>query len=642
MASPVYGWCGKILKVDLSLGKIMELDTMAYADRFLGGRGVATRIYWDEVGPDVGAFDPENRLILMTGPLAATGAQAASRFEVVGKSPMTLPEGFCYGNLGGYFGPFMKKAGYDGVVVFGRAEKPCYIYVEDGKAEIRDAAGLWGTGVYETRDRLKERHGKNVRFVATGPAGENLCRAANIITDNEGSATGGWGAVMGSKHLKAIAVNGSGSPTVARPEELRELNRLIVHLSKREPPPVPFPGDQVTRVGRAPCFQCGLDCTMRSTYRTLSGKEVIRKCQSTFVYLPWVARRPGEPIETAVNATAVCNDLSLCTMEIANVIQWLTACHKAGCLTEKETGLDMSTLGTPEFFEHLTGMIARREGFGDILAEGLVRAGEQLGGQAKALFTNEIRDVGSGAGYSPREYITNGMLYALEPRQPIAALHEVSRLIGQWVANQARPGSSPVTSEVYRAAAERFWGGGKAWDLTTIEDKAQAAIKIQNRTYFKDSLPLCDSSWPLMISQTTEDHIGDPTLESRVFSVVTGIDTDEAGLQRYGDRIFNQQRAVLLREGWRPVQDDTPAEFNFTDPVQYVFMNPKVLVPGPGEEVLCLRGKTLDRSAYEEMRRQFYELRGWDAATGLQKQATLAELGLADLADELKKIGRLG
>ena len=106
----IYGWCGKILKVDLSQDRITELDTMDYADRFLGGRGIASRIYWEEVGADVSAFDPENGLIFMTGPLGATGAQGASRFEVVGKSPMLLPEGFCYGNLGGFFAPCLKKA----------------------------------------------------------------------------------------------------------------------------------------------------------------------------------------------------------------------------------------------------------------------------------------------------------------------------------------------------------------------------------------------------------------------------------------------------------------------------------------------------------------------------------------------------
>jgi aldehyde:ferredoxin oxidoreductase len=635
----IFGWCGKIIKVDLSHGRITELNTMDYADRFLGGRGIASRIYWEEVGSDVSAFDPENRLIFMTGPLEATGVQGASRFEVVGKSPMLLPEGFCYGNLGGFFGPYLKRAGYDGIVIRGRSAKPVYLWINDGKAQILDASMLWGKGVYAVQDMLKAAHGKNVRSVTTGIAGENMCRSANLMTDNEGSATGGFGAVMGSKNLKAIAVLGSASPLVADPEALKELNRLAIHLNRREPLFVPFPQDQVRRTGRSSCFQCGLDCVMRNAFRTASGKAVVRKCQSMFVYFPWVAGRPGESMETAVEATGICNDLSICTMEMANIIHWLTACYRSGYLTDRETGLDISKLGTREFFENLAGMIARREGFGAILAEGLLRAGEQLGAEAKDHFSNEVSGVGDGATYSAREYLTNGLLYALEPRQPIAMLHEISRLTGMWVMNRKDPKSSPVTSDVFRGAAAKFWGHAKAWDLTTHDGKAMAAAKIMDRTLVKDSLVLCDSSWPLMVSWNTADRVGDPRLESRIFTAVTGIQTDEAGLNEYGERIFNLQRAILLREGRRPKEDDALAEFNFTDPVQTVFMNPEVIVPGPGAEVISRKGRTLDRNAFEAMRREFYELRGWNADSGLQKVQTLERLGLSDLVAGLEQIG---
>ncbi|MGB5922701.1 MAG: aldehyde ferredoxin oxidoreductase C-terminal domain-containing protein, partial [Syntrophobacteria bacterium] len=538
---------------------------------------------------------------------------------------------FCYGNLGGFFGPFLKKAGYDGVVISGRSAKPVYLWIHDGKAEILDGSLLWGKGVYEVRDILKKSHGKNVRFVTTGVAGENMCRSANLMTDNEGSATGGFGAVLGSKNLKAVAVLGTGSPLVARPEELKELNKLTIHLNKRDPLHAPFPEEQVRRTGQSSCFQCGLDCKYRNSFRTASGKNVVRKCQSMFVYLPWVFGRPGESTETAVDATGICNDLSLCTMEMYNVVQWLDTCYKSGYLTDKQTGLDISKLGTREFFENLATMIARRQGFGDILADGLLRAGENLGEEARAHFSNEVSGVGDGSSYSAREYLMNGLLYALEPRQPIAMLHEISWLTGLWVMNQANPKSSPVTSEVFRAAATTFWGSDKAWDLNTHEGKAVAAARIIDRTYVKDSLLLCDSAWPLMVSWNTPDHLGDPTLESRTFSAVTGIETDEAGLHHYGERIFNLQRSILLREGRRPKVDDVPEEFNFIDPVETVFMNPDVIVPGPGEEVISRKGQTLDRDVFEEMRKEFYELRGWDSESGLQKAETLERLGLSDL-----------
>jgi len=641
MAVNTFGWCGKILNVDLSNSRVTERDTMDYAERFLGGRGIATRIYWEEVGPDVGAFDPENRLILMSGPLGATGVQGASRFEVVGKSPMLLPEGFCYGNLGGFFGPYLKRAGYDGVIISGRSEKPVYLWIHDKKAQILDASLLWGKGVYAVGDILKEMHGKHVRFVTTGVAGENMCRSANLMTDNEGSATGGFGAVMGSKNLKALAVLGTKSPLVANSEKLKELNKLAIHMNKRDPIQVPFPEEQVRRTGKSSCYQCGLDCKYRNSFRTASGKDVVRKCQSMFVYLPWVFQRPGESTETAVDATGICNDLSICTMEMANIIHWLDSCYQSGYLTDKETGLDISKLGTHAFFETLAKMIAHRQGFGDILAEGLLRAGEKLGDRAKAHFANEVSDVGDGATYSGREYLMNGLLYALEPRQPIAMLHETSWLTGLWAMNQANPGSSPVTSKVFRAAATKFWGHEKAWDLNAHEGKAMAAVNIMNRTYVKDSLLLCDSSWPIMVSWNTPDHVGDPGLESRIFSAVTGIVTDETGLNQYGERIFNLQRGVLLKEGRRPKADDVPEEFNFTDPVETVFMNPDVIVPGPEQEVISRKGQTLDRGVFEAMRKEFYDLRGWDSESGLQKAKTLERLGLSDLVQDLKQMNMI-
>ena len=214
MTAYSHGWCGRILNVDLSNRRISEQETRSFAADYLGGRGIATRIYWDSADAGAGAFDPENLLIFMTGPLGATGAQGASRFVVAGKSPMRRPEGFCCGNLGGYFGPQLKRAGFDGLVITGASEAPVYLLIENGTAELRDAASLWGKGVYATAEQLRAYHGKTVRYVATGVAGENRCRSATVLTDNEGSATGGFGAVMGSKRLKAVAVLGTGHPAV--------------------------------------------------------------------------------------------------------------------------------------------------------------------------------------------------------------------------------------------------------------------------------------------------------------------------------------------------------------------------------------------------------------------------------------------
>lgn len=638
MAEPICGWSGKILKVDLSRPEIVEIDTRDYADRFLGGRGIATRLYWEEVRPEVGALDPENRLILMAGPLGATGVQGASRFEVVSKSPMLLPEGFCYGNMGGYFAPYLKKAGYDGISVSGRAERLSYVLVTDGRAEIRHASFLRGKSVSEVRDALQAEHGKNVHFVTTGLAGENLCRSATLMTDHEGSATGGFGAVLGSKNLKAVAVVGTGRPAVARRSELTGLNRLSIKLSRRGTLRMPLPREQIRYTGKASCYQCGLDC-LRGVFRTASGKEAVRKCQSLVFYMPYAFMRPDGDADTAVDATTICNEYSLCTMEMANLIEWLAACHRQGLLTDEAIGLDMSEIGGGAFIRDLVKRIARREGLGDLLAEGILRAGEKLGPETRALFTDNMAGVGLTGAYAPREYITNALLYAMEPRQPIAMLHEVSYLIARWLLHLIRPGLSPTTAAVFREAATRFWGSDEAWDLTSYEGKALAAAIIQDRTVMKDSLVLCDCAWPIMDSFETPDHVGDPTLESRLFSAVTGIDTDERGLRAYGERIFNQQRAILLREGWKAKEGDVPAEYNFIEPVEFDLLNPRLIVPGPTEEPVSIRGNVLDRQKFEEMREEYYVLRGWDPGTGLQKRETLARLGMGDVAEELDGLG---
>jgi len=144
-----------------------------------------------------------------------------------------------------------------------------------------------------------------------------------------------------------------------------------------------------------------------------------------------------------------------------------------------------------------------------------------------------------------------------------------------------------------------------------------------------------------MVSWNTPDRVGDPTLESQTFSAVTGIETDEAGLNEYGERIFNLQRGILLREGLQTETDDVPDAFNFTDPVESVFMNPDVVVPGPGEEVISRKGKTLEQDEYDAMKKEFYDLRGWDSKSGHQRAGTLERLGLSDLVEDLSRIGRV-
>ena len=213
--------------------------------------------------------------------------------------------------------------------------------------------------------------------------------------------------------------------------------------------------------------------------------------------------------------------------------------------------------------------------------------------------------------------------------------------MGEWVSYLNDPKSSPVTADVFRAVALKFWGHEKAWDLMTHKGKACAAAKIIDRTIVKDSLGLCDAVWPIMSSWNTPDYVGDPTMESRIFHAATGIEIDEAGLNKYGERIFNLQRAILLREGLQPEKDDFPAEFNFTNPVKEIYLNPDVIVPDRGEKVISRKGQTLDRKTYDRMLKEFYKIRRWDPESGLQRADILCSQRLSDLAQDLNKIDLL-
>ena len=218
-----YGYAGQILKIDLSCRTSETVSSEPYI-RFIGGRGFAARLYWEEVPPGVSAFSEDNRLIFAVGPLAGVPVIGGSRWGIYGKSPIPAPHTFSYSNLGGRWGAELKFAGYDGLVIRGRSDKPVYILFRDGAVEFKDASALWGKGAAQTREIIKRDLGSDVRVVAVGPAGENLVSAGGLLADADASGSAGLGAVMGSKRLKAVAVKGTGKKVnVAHPETLKQL-----------------------------------------------------------------------------------------------------------------------------------------------------------------------------------------------------------------------------------------------------------------------------------------------------------------------------------------------------------------------------------------------------------------------------------
>ena len=634
------GYTGKILRVDLSSGSITETSTMDYVDRFLGGRGLAAKIYWDEAPPEVSPFHPENRLIFATGPLAGLSGVHGSRWQVCGKSPATTPEHFCYSNLGGTWGANLKFAGYDALVVQGKSDRPIYLFIQDGVTDIRDASHLWCKSTTEVREILKGELGSSVTVVATGPAGENEVVFATILADEDAVGCCGIGAVMGSKKLKAIAVRGSRKVKVADPQKFQELTRHISELTRRSGFTVlpEITDDALKRMKRGYCYGCKSQgfCD-RFIYRAQNGREGKFMCGAAAFYVPWSQRYYGEWNDVPFFATKLCDDYGLDTSATKVMITWLSDCFEAGILTDENTGIPLSKLGSLEFIEALLKKIAYRDGFGETLARGTIEAANSVGVRAKELIT-DYTFKGQTAVYTPRTYITTGLLWAMEPRRPIQQLHEVVYVASYpWMDWVNKKEHSYLSTDAVRTIARKFWGSELAADFSTYEGKALAAKKIQDRRMVEESLILCDLYWPILSVEFSENHVGDPSLESKLFSAVTGKEVDEEELYAIGERIWNLQRAILIREGDKGRESDIIPEFWYTIPVESEVYNPECLVPGKDGEIVSKIGTVVDREKFEKLKDEYYRLRGWDVATGLQTRAKLEQIGLQDIVADLER-----
>lgn len=630
-------YAGNILKVDLSKGKMVDLPTNDYTDRFIGGRGLAAKLYWDTVPPDTGALDPDNCLIFATGPLAGFPRLGGSRWQICGKSAAMEPHYFSHANLGGSWGPRMKFSGYDAIAVQGRAENPVYLFVHDGKAEIRDAAFTWGKTAKETQAILKTELGKGSRVVATGPAGENLVTFATVLADDDASGSSGFGAIMGSKNLKAIAVAGDKKPTAANPEKLAEVTDDIFRL-RGEHGKHPHPWMHEGHTRQNICYGCVSGCA-RQYYQTSDKKKVKFFCQAADMYQEAVIHHYGDWNEVVVQAAELCHTYSLDTFVMEPMIAWLAGCFKSGILSEKDTGLPLSKIGSAEFIETLVQKISFREDFGDVLARGTLAAAAEVGQNAEKLIGDSISTRASDLSmYDPRLYIVTGLLYATEPRKPIQQLHDISWTLMEWEVTAPEKVPGQITGKEFGEIAEKFWGSRAAGDMSINEGKALAAKTIQDRNYAKESLILCDFLFPVI---WTEGRVGDPTVESRVFSAVTGKETDQAGLNRMGERIFNLQRAIRLREGWAGRQGDTLREVFYEIPIKSVRFNSDCLVPGPYGEPVSRRGAVVEKDQFEGLKDEYYQLRGWDVSSGLPTRATMQALELEDIADDLETRGLL-
>jgi aldehyde:ferredoxin oxidoreductase len=636
-----FGYAGKILKVDLSTGKSIEIVTRDYTEKYLGGRGIAARLFWEMVPARTMAYDPDNCLICATGPVTGFLGLAGCRWVMCGKSAAHQPEAFSYGNLGGKWGSALKYGGYDALAITGKAEKPVYVYIHDGVVEIKDATSLWGLSTFATEDSIKTDLGKGVSILTIGPAAENMVAFATALADGGASVSGGIGSIMGSKRLKAIVVAGDKKPKAAYPDKLGEIVNFVKTIrgsTFNAPSPWAIPG--VTK--QENCYGCGVGCT-RQSYSLDKGRRYKSFCQATGVYSMPAMQYYGERNDVPMLATRLCDGYGLDSQVMAPLIAWLIQCYKEGLISEEQAGLSLSQAGSIEFIDELTRKIALREGFGDILARGTLAAAETIGGKAKELTKRYVATVtNEGKDYDPRLLITSALLLATEPRKPVPQLHGISgNTVISWSSWARGEKGAFLSTEDLRTIAARFWGGVEAADFSTYNGKAMAAKQVQDRSCAQESLILCDVHWPMQVTSVDNPsgHVGDPTLESRILSAITGKEITADELLQIGERIFNVQRAIHIRQGWGGRNGDRLMDYFFTDPLKKgeVFFSPDAVMPGQDGKLISRLGAVLDRDKFEEMKSEYYRLRSWDIISGIPTARRLQELGLDDMIPDMEK-----
>ncbi|MEM1602268.1 MAG: aldehyde ferredoxin oxidoreductase N-terminal domain-containing protein [Candidatus Bathyarchaeia archaeon] len=614
----IYGWVGKILRVNLTTGRIEKIDTMKYAEKFIGGRGIAAAIAWEEMPFGTDPLSPENKLIMMTGPLTGTIAPTSGRMVFAGIAPQAYPKPhYTRSNMGGYFGAELKYAGYDGIIIEGKAEKPVYLWINDGEVEIRDAVDLWGLDTFETQKKLMKEHGEDSQTICIGPAGENLVRIATIHHGLESAAgQGGFGAVMGSKNLKAVTVKGSGMVKVARPKELMEICKYFRKIRNER---ILKRREQNLKVCSLACN--ALPCGM-IVYRDVEGKHhskrytgAVHCCSPIYLrFKPW---------EAGFEAAEIADRLGLNHWEIVlgftGVGKWLDNCVKVGLITEEDLGMPID-LESGVFWSKLLEKIAYREGVGKVLAEGVPRAIDMLGkGQEfSPHVAHGFETHWDGRLFGAPKYpywIVAALQWAMDSRDPL--VHCYAQNITYWV---MRP-DAPISVDKLKAIGKRLYGSEVAVDPESgYEYKAQPTIWHQNRLAVDDSLLVCDQSFPIIFSPSSPDGFGDTGLEAKMLSAVTGIDITEEELDFIGSRIYNLERAIMVLEG-RTRKDD--------EAVIPYFQKPDV------------NGIRLDVNRFKELMDEFYRLRGWDPKTGWPKRETLEKHDLKEVADKLESVGRL-
>jgi len=608
------GYIGRILRVDLTNDKIFDqfLDEKDIK-QFIGGSGLGAYFLYKEVPPEIDPLSPENLLIFMTGPLTGSGTPGSGRHEVVFKSPLTGI--FARSGVGGSFGVKLKRAGYDGIIISGKANKPVYLLICNGKVEIKDAGHIWGKDTYETDRILREEYGKGATVATIGPAGENMVRIAGVSHDGVHSRMAGrcgGGAVMGSKNLKAIVVLGDGEVEVAFPDRIKSYRKeLLPHirkvseglrkfgtaggipnyenignfphknwaLSNWEEGAIKISGQTMEKTiltGRYACHDCPIACGR--VVRVESGP--FSPVEGGGPEYESIAALGGmclvDNIEAVAKANELCNRFGLDTMSTGAVIAFAMEAFEKGIITEKDTEEIKLTWGNAQALIDTIKKIAKREGIGEILSEGVRRAAQILG-KNSIEFAIHIKGL-EPSYHDPRCFFSHAINYATGAR---GGCHNSSQ------------------SHAFEMAAScPDLGLNEPQDRHMIEGKVEFVVKSQNLMCLYDSLVFCKFFHTSCALQ--------PHQVVNFLNYVTGWKLDLNEALKIGERIFNLQRMYNVRCGISRKDDTLP---------------PRLLTLKRDKDKLPPLGQLLS---------DYYELRGWDEM-GIPTKEKLKELGLEDL-----------
>jgi len=647
-ATEVYGWAGKLLRVDLSSRRVWVEQTMRWGTDYFGGRGLAARIAWDELPPGIGAFDPANPIMFMPGVLAGTPAPSSGRTSILSVSPQSYPdEWFTRASIGGHWGTELKYAGYDGLILTGQADGPVYLWIEDDRVEIRDASHVWGQGIIGSQKQLLQELGSDVRILTIGQAGENRCRIAIIATETESAAgQGGFGAVMGAKQLKAIAVRGHGAIRVADPKELLarcEVVREGLRIKYR----VPRVNEQAETERTQKLYACTQHCAVPCVtfydkvpgvvYKDRTYKGQMHCCAPGF-------QKWGEHwnigFDAGFEVAQLANDYGLNHWEfIFGFGPWIHACQERGELETLDG--DRLDLNDPKFWVSLVEKTSLREGWGDVFAEGgqrvpgILGVGEDLIGQFYPGYGQASHWDGHGAFGAPAYpyWLVTGLQWAFDTRDPLGGGHG-------HTSNFARmAGAIPLDDEAawdkVRDLSEKVYGSRSAADpFSGYEGKAHAASLHCDMNPLKDALGICDNIFPFITDLQADDlmvrarGIEGLDFEHYFSEPALGLGLSRDEFYRTGTRIFTMERLLHIRNWGRT---------RATDETVIAYLS----YPEVNANPFTKERESVDPDGFRRLMDEFYDLRGWDRETGWPTRGALERLGMADAADDLAGIGKL-